>query len=49
MYDGYIHSYGSRPPGRIPAMLELCGTGKHPNINVDTDSIGTNVFAHIKF
>ena len=21
MYDGYIHSYGSRPPGRIPAML----------------------------
>ena len=21
MYDSYIHSYGPRPPGRIPAML----------------------------
>ena len=21
MYDGYIRSYGSLPPGRIPAML----------------------------
>ena len=21
MYDDYIHSYGPRPPGRIPAML----------------------------
>ena len=21
MYEGYIHSYGPRPPGRIPAML----------------------------
>ena len=24
--------------------LELCDTDKHPNINVDTDSIGTTVW-----
>ena len=47
MYDGYIHSYGSRPPGRIPAMLELCGTGKHPNINVETQIPLELMYLHI--